>query len=332
MTNTTFDPPSYRNLVRMSKRKHILVEGPADKRPFRILLANHYGNADQIDIDSAEDLIGFSNHGNRERVEEICNTLAGTPYERKIVGLVDRERREFDIESTLSDRLGRHFQRGGLVWTRGHSIENYTFDHNVIVEALTSLCPSDFAHKAAIRFTCVLSDAIRLSCAVSMASQSALDAGLLTHLAALKNAITHDTLVVNDHHVAINEDALKVKLEQLLNVDESKSGLLLAAIKRYSDITSAAQLDASRWACHGHIGFGILWSVYAACLQRVCSDAGHDDPTKEAKRAFTNCEKTRWNTCCEVWIRRVADGQAEFPLQVLAWIGLDTPVPPHRAT
>jgi len=44
------------------------------------------------------------------------------------IGFVERELRYFDLEDCIHDLIGDHKAVNHLVWSRGHSIENYFFE------------------------------------------------------------------------------------------------------------------------------------------------------------------------------------------------------------
>jgi hypothetical protein len=131
-----YTPAEFRNFLMMSHDKHLLVEGIDDKIAFKLLFEELSGKHD-IKIDTAERLINFERPlGNREKVEEICRTVTGRSFADKLVGFVDREFREFEWDNDIRDNLGQHKVDGRLVWSRGHSIENYFFDFIILREAL----------------------------------------------------------------------------------------------------------------------------------------------------------------------------------------------------
>lgn len=72
----------------------------------------------------------------RERVEYVCAKALNTPEARKLVGFVDREFREFEQGDTLRDLLDGHQTVGRVVWSRGHSIENYNLDGYILRQSL----------------------------------------------------------------------------------------------------------------------------------------------------------------------------------------------------
>ena len=90
-----YTPAEYRNILRMTRRTHLLVEGKMDKRFFSTLidewrqedLVDVSTSGFDIDIDTAETLIEFLPPlGNREKVEIICQEVAKTDYAVRLVG------------------------------------------------------------------------------------------------------------------------------------------------------------------------------------------------------------------------------------------------------
>jgi hypothetical protein len=127
-----FTPEEYLKYLEIDDlSRHILVEGRDDKRIFELLLRElcHTDEKSQILVDSAEAFVECHPE-NRETVEDICNKITGEAYSDRLVAFVDREFREFDFPQLL-DRVDGHKISGQLVWSRGHSIENYFFDFDI---------------------------------------------------------------------------------------------------------------------------------------------------------------------------------------------------------
>jgi hypothetical protein len=90
-------------------------------------------------IDDAESLVDCdSAYTNLAKVEYICKSVQNRPYAHKIVGIVDRMLRDFRRASSVEDTLRQHKVMGRLIWTRGHSIENYFFQVAVLREVMWS--------------------------------------------------------------------------------------------------------------------------------------------------------------------------------------------------
>ncbi len=142
-----YTPKEYRTKLLMSNCKHVLVEGRSDKTLFILMrdelqLSQNLGNlTDQINIDTAENL----NQGedgaieNSDKVRALCKSLENKEkFRGKFVGFIDRELYEFEWDGTesIEDRVEKHIQHHYLVWSRGHSIENYLFDFQILYEPL----------------------------------------------------------------------------------------------------------------------------------------------------------------------------------------------------
>src|SRR3990170_3818043 len=168
-----FKPEEYKTHIRISAQKHLLVEGKNDKYLFKLFLDNLRIDQNLVVIDSAEDLIQFDcNLGNRERVETVCQAVCITPWAKQLVGFVDREFREFEInENDMFDRIPQHNVVGSVVWSRGHSVENYYFNFEMLNAALEIYSPPDYMDEALSLLKRNLENVIRYACAASMAGR-----------------------------------------------------------------------------------------------------------------------------------------------------------------
>ena len=170
-----YTPAEYRNILRMTRRTHLLVEGKMDKRFFSTLI-DEWRQEDlvgvstsgfDVDIDTAETLIEFLPPlGNREKVEIICQEVAKTDFAVRLVGFVDREYREFCANpGELEDTIRGHHIEGRLIWSRGHSFENYFFDTDVLHTPLRDSCTADNTEVALVLLKRVLPSLLRIACA-----------------------------------------------------------------------------------------------------------------------------------------------------------------------
>ena len=175
MAAVQYTPDEYRIYLNTTDTRHLLVEGPSDKMLFKLLLdevlrhTSQQFSRDDIDIDSAEDFIQFDEPlGNRAKVEAICQDVNLASYADKLVGFVDREFRDFERDPELQDTLGAHKVSGRLVWSRGHSIENYLFDFGTLREPLRDFSPTPYFDVALCTFELLLKPAVHLACALSL--------------------------------------------------------------------------------------------------------------------------------------------------------------------
>jgi len=75
--------------------------------------------------------------GNRREIEYICKKADEINFTGLLVGYVDREFREFYVTiDSVSDNCQFQNRISRILWSRGHSIENYFFDVNVLHDGL----------------------------------------------------------------------------------------------------------------------------------------------------------------------------------------------------
>jgi len=320
----------YIKYIEMSKSKHLLVEGRTDKKVFEALLDDLFeqGNQDKsrgdIDIETAEDLVkddADPSAGNREKVELICLSVDGTPYADKIVGFVDREFREFEKSDVLRDKLNRHKTIGRLVWSRGHSIENYYFDSHILHKSFKLHSNTDFHERAINRFQEILNQAINLACAFGLL---AIEFG---EIKALKGMIDWKLITITDAEVNLNFSLFKRKLmerPQFVN----NADILIDHLRVWNERVSQSETSCIRWMCHGHIGFKFLISVYARCVYEACLNAGirsRQAETELRNKVLDISEDRLFSICAIFWIQKLLKGQCDYPVDVLRFLGLSVP-------
>ena len=138
MNTTQYKPHEYKQYLQMDHQKHLLVEGRDDYFFFQALfdefLGTEWRDTHNIVIDKAESLISFADNskGNREKVEHTIEATCTAFPQNKLAGFVDREFRKFEWETKLIDQIKKHHKDGQLVWARGHSIENYFLDADIL--------------------------------------------------------------------------------------------------------------------------------------------------------------------------------------------------------
>jgi hypothetical protein len=296
-----------------------LVEGRSDKRIFEYL-RHDLGLTDQdFDIDTAEDLIQSDGIlGNREKVEELCcgvvpptqGVLAdgAASYLDKLVGFVDREFREFDLVPVLRDGLNTHKEFPRLVWSRGHSIENYFFDYAKLRDAFMVLS-SATSHEALRQFSELFDSTLCLACALGLVGQE------LNMLGKIRASVDSRVVRVTNSSVCIDQTAWLSLLEKNYGINASSSSVLLEKLRVWTERVEASQKQVVRWACDGHLGFSLLWIVYDLCLCR----AGQSTPIQAE-------ERVKCNLCARLWAMNIKRPQSkeEYPLSVFTLMGFET--------
>jgi hypothetical protein len=328
MTSLKYTLTSYQTYLGYSQEKHLLVEGRDDKRVFSLLLDELFEQTSSQDIetvliDSAEDLVEFEDAGNREKIERVCESIATKSYAKRIVGFVDREFREFGRNPCFVDRIGGHRVSDRLVWSRGHSIENYYFDFDTLRSPLRVFSVTDRFREALELFGDVFEQTLRLACAASLTGNES------GRLSLVKGSISRDVLEIELNEkirLLVDSDVWETNLIENLGANREITDQLMERFHFWSDRVEDADFEVVRWMCHGHIGLAFIWAAYSACVSWICQQHGYgrEDAESEARRVLKAEESVRFNACAEKWVKRALGDQCSYPLQVLELLGLNT--------
>jgi hypothetical protein len=318
-----FTPSDYRAYINMSKNRHLLVEGRDDKRVFKFFLdeiSSQTNSSDlryRIDIDSAEDLIAFGNSiGNRDKVERIIESVSTASYTDKLVGFVDRDFREFNIGSTLTDTVNGHKSVGQLIWSKGHSIENYYFDFDILRYPLRDFSVTPYFDKSLDLLENIFEKAIRLACAYSLTGYE------LEIIGIIRTAINWKIIDISSSDVALNTDNWQRFLGQR-SIASSNITEILNRFEAWNNIVKTADFSVVRWLCHGHIGLAYIWAVYGRCIYEITQQEN------EVNRVLQASESVRFNACASNWVKRALNNYGVYPREV--FILLHLPVPEETA-
>lgn len=316
-----YTPDEYITWLIMSERKHLLVEGRDDKRVFQFALHefsvrnNHNAYYDDIDIDCADDLIK-SEASNYRRIEVICERIKGTSHAHKIVGFVDRGFREFSIQGGLVDKLKKHNIIDRLIWSRGHSIENYHFDFNTLLEPLREHSDIDHFGQAIDLFRLIFDSTLYLACAVSLTLEA------LNKLTKLNNCVDWTVLEIANKDIVISIDSLKRKLVESHNISVEETNLFIQKYMYYSSVVKLSNIECARWACHGHVGFKIIWAAYGRCVYKIYEGRGELNPHSSVQKVLGAKENIRFRACINSWVRRALANATDYPKEIFEFLGI----------
>lgn len=262
-----FDKASYLSYLEISTKPRLLVEGYTDKTSLRYAIDYYKDDVDEIEIDTAEDLIQFESVlGNREKVEEICKDVVKKDLQKIFLGLVDREHRKFKISEKITSLLKRHNKEENLYWTFGHSIENYVFRIDIVVKALKMLANSPNTIKALKHFEELFDSSIHISSALSI---------VIDQLDLSRKRVTSfiEWNSFNIYEKKITLDLKKFK-EGLISrgFNEKKSEDITKMFSESLSISENSNIDVARTYCHGHIGLKIIKKSFACCLNEYLDD------------------------------------------------------------
>jgi hypothetical protein len=307
----------YRNKIRTTSRHVLLVEGSSDKAVFRRLLheatVNRGGQLPEygLDIDTAESLIGAESEplGNRDKVEGVCEGIHDVEAFDHFVGFADREFREFD-DLTLSDLLSGHRVHGRLVWSRGHSIENYFFDLDTFSDAVQAVALTDSYVAAVELYTQVFLDLLRMSAAVSLAGRDHGVQGLVA--GSLKQAV----IVLDGGTVSLDIASWVTELLRSTKGNQALVESITASYATWDESLIVAAPDFLRWLCHGRVGLNAMWTAYSRCVLEVSGDE------REANSVLQAGDDVRLRVMTNAWARRSFIDQIEHPRVVLEMLGM----------
>lgn len=269
--------------LRIRSKPTLLVEGVTEQFIVsRVLHEVDSGGIplrDAVLIDRAEIVKppeGGGWSGNRIIVEEVHAYASAQGAE--LTALVDREYRGFNLEGTPHDSLGsHHVPGGGLFWTRGHSIENYFFDHSFVGDFLKHRLPHVVSAEQIQSIEEGASEAMTWICAIAIAANQC---GLLQRIGGTP-APTHWAFDPNGKP-SLNIDRIRGCLvsRRVEVEDAQRLGEQCRTIQ--ADLTRCPS-HTVRWLTHGHVGTYGFWSFVTAVLVRLGISTGDSQQVLQAQ-------------------------------------------------
>ena len=314
-------------LVQMSKLPHILLEGRSDEMFFRRMceaMTSPVVNANDVNsrvaITSAEELSSDKyGEGNREKVIKVTELMQKQPCGERFVGFVDREFRKFTFLGVVFDELNTHYRHARLVWSRGHSVENYCFDFEVVKDILLDSSPNQsVAHAALGILQKDFVGVLNIGCALGLTGyrRSLLDA--------VRRTVDWRNLRLSNSKFVWDTAKWSDALVKHTAVDREFSRELVKQFEHALEITTGSSLDDVRWACDGHIGLSLIWSAYARAVYDIA--AAEDDitpnPGNQASVIWRTDNNIKFNLMARSWAQLRARDSGNSPNLCLGLIGL----------
>lgn len=323
MAAPPYRPSAYRIKLRQTKLPTLLVEGRDDKRAFELLKERAddagFTMADRIAIDTADMLLseGDDAMGNRDKIMEVCREpIANDSF----VAFVDRQFDGFDTATTIRDRVATHLQRGHLVMSRGHSIENYFIDLRTLRGPLRTFSVEErFNFEAAFAlYKRIFDSLVRSASAVGLAAR---DLGMLSRLT---GGVGWQAIRLGPGEATIDTTRWRDLLVNSRRWSSQSAAEIISLYQSYMERTIGADPEVLRWMCHGHIGLSTLWEGYARCAYQSVLDSGGD--ALMAERAISGVRSPqpaiKLSRCAESWCYLVFVEGVEAPLLVFELLGL----------
>ncbi len=247
MNGLQINPEEYITEISFSKNRFLLVEGSDDEAFFTLIYnflrsnkaqtpAENLNLLKNIIIDTAEGIKGEL--GNRAKIEKICELVAqeSSNVSNRVLGFVDREFREFEYNNELNDNIKTHKINNRLIWSRGHSIENYFFEISTLRETFNDYLISSLYQEAFEIFESKFDYIIRTACALSLAGFSE---NLLQLIATfLEKSLDWQCIDITSTSVKINLEEWKKILDKKFNLDQLRIEKLFNKFETYLNMTN----------------------------------------------------------------------------------------------
>lgn len=257
----------------LSANRIILVEGKDDHNVL-IRLVRKLEECGRLPhpiiVDTAEDIASPDRPmGNREKVEAVCAGLDEGDACR-FVGFVDREYHGFSLTDPICDEINGHFRQGRLLWSRGHSIENYLLDSHVLAHAIECNTECSVCYDALKALKAKLPEAIQLACAIGLTGHE-------THrLPMLRSSIRWNDVML-DPTIALDGPswlAYMARIHPKVNASE-----VFSAISGWLERLRGCHGDTVKWLCDGHTALAMCLAVF----QRLVFELTGNDAAEAAK-------------------------------------------------
>ncbi len=329
MTGLQFSYKSFVTRVRMSRHRHILLEGSSDKRFFdalRFAIKDREGNRcdaeaqPRIIITTAETIKADNpGEGNRQKVENVCQIVTGYSFRGRFVGFVDREYRKFTFGDSIEDALQSQHRIGRLVWSRGHSIENYLFDFRIVKIPLQVCTPEvEIARDALDILHDNFGEVINIACSLGMVGRE------LGQLELVRRSVRWDFLMMSDGMLRWDTRKWKGQLEEDRRLDTATIDYMTSEFNRWLDIVRSSSPIDVRWACDGHLGYRIIWQAYASIVTYVCSirDDFEGSPTRQRATILGVNNDIKFNQLVSSWHTESEDSSDDTPAICFQMVGV----------
>lgn len=235
---------------------------------------------------------------------------------------------EFELDHVPpQDTLNKHKVDGRLVWSRGHSMENYFFDFRIVRDPFRASYTEDrlddaldCLDDALDLFENTMDAIMRLACAVSLAGH---DIGIFEPI---EKSISWELLDISNAHVTLDLDAWREELVRKRGKHSFNAKEVDVLLDRFA-YWHARLLETSpsvaRWMCHGHIGIKFLWAAYARCMVIAWRNKARAKPETGARQVVQGSDDSKLRDCIIAWVRHAIDAICEYPKEVFTLLGLN---------
>ena len=259
--------------------------------------------------------------GNRDKVEKVCQLVEKQPFSSKFVGFVDREFRNFAVRDEIEDSLGAQNLLNRLVWSRGHSIENYLFNFETVRRPLRICTPDPMVSQRAMDILREnFRELINVACALGLAARE------VGEMEFVRSTVTWPMVTISGSKFQWDTDKWRLKLQQHSKFDAQVVDSVVQNFETFLTIAQSSNEANVRWACDGHLGYRLIWQGYASIVNHVCLSNEDTKPMAPTQRSAVLGVKDdiKFNHLVDSWTNGINKAPEETPLVCFAMVGAAT--------
>lgn len=303
MSDLAYTVATYLTAISISTKKRVLVEGKYDRQHINNLLsvvAPHH----KIHVDAAQYIKSNDrviNKNNRMKVESVHLGALELGISN-VFFLCDREFRNFSIDDVVKDDLDEHYVNEKLHWTFGHSMENYFFHKDILIDAYKYLFSGENKNDAFKIFEEIIDYSFKLTAAITLASKK------MDRLTFPISIITWKDFLIRDGEVYLKE------FDDLEWTDCDDNHKFYIYLKEYFAITSTSSHIICSRISRGHTAMIMLQRIFAACIFYASSSENIRLAVEGANKFSNISEETIANSLSESWVRKIDRVQQNYPV------------------
>jgi hypothetical protein len=295
----------------MSNIPAIMVEGDDDNIFFQIIqdellkaVNPEYTNIIQaindlqIDIPDIIKSPSGEKLGNGDKVELVCRMADQNNYKGLFIGFVDRDFREFEISKGISDKIKSHYKSGKLMWSRGHSVENYLFNLQTLLLGLFdyAVSPRLPIKKALSVFENNFQRIMRFASAISLAARD------LELINLISRSFDESIISIINNEIQLDLAVWDLLLLKNQKLDDIRRRDFISLFDKYFLLTENSESETIKWICHGHIGMKFIWICFEKIAILVHSNKNANIAKKDIR--LVN-ESDRFIKFSRIWINNI---------------------------
>ncbi|GAP76966.1 hypothetical protein W04_3545 [Pseudoalteromonas sp. SW0106-04] len=297
--------------LKMSKKIHIVVEGPDDKVHLNQLLHKRKLNHKTL-IKSAHDFHGQGDakKNNRLKIEMLHEHCRQSADFKNVLYLCDREYSFFVFEDLIQDVLE---DQGidGKYYTSGHSLENYFFSPHTLITGFRYHTDSIFKNEAEYLFR-----QHYLNFLVSFSSLCLAAKDIKLPFRKIESLVHWTTICLEKGGIDPNrmdQDLVKKAFQNL----ECNFNDWLGKSYYYQELLKSSSDEIYWKVCRGHTGIRLLQRAFSACIYHCGFNLDRKSAEADAERFYSIQEKIISASLCEAWIQDIDREAVPYPYKLL---------------